>query len=374
MARPDINRSGELEVFVRVIETGGFSAAARTLDMTPSAVSKLVARLEQRLGTRLLQRSTRQLQLTPEGCAFYERGLRVLADLEEAERCASAHAEPRGRLRVNSNVPFGQHFLLPLLPAFLERNPQVGVDLTLNDEVIDLLEQRTDVAVRAGPLKSSSLVARRLGATRMMIVAAPAYAQRHGLPRDAEELQSHNRLDIGHARAMQGWPLLQDGRERMVLPSGNARASNGDALRQLVLGGLGMARLAAFQVQADIAAGRLLPVLEEANPGDLEEVHAVFLGQGGYLPLRVRAFLDYLVENVDLERPALPCGWVVDPRDAWITVNRPQACSSLRAAARASLLTSTPPSMRASSSSRALLSSFSTALWVMPSTGALLTR
>ena len=133
MARPDINRSGELEVFVRVIETGGFSAAARTLEMTPSAVSKLVARLEQRLGTRLLQRSTRQLQLTPEGCAFYERGLRVLADLEEAERCASAHAEPRGRLRVNSNVPFGQHFLLPLLPAFLQRNPQVGVDLTLND-------------------------------------------------------------------------------------------------------------------------------------------------------------------------------------------------------------------------------------------------
>ena len=114
---------------------------------------------------------------------------------------------------------------------------------------------------------------------------------------------SHNRLDIGHARAMQGWPLLQDGRERMLLPSGNARASNGNALRQLVLGGLGMARLATYQVQEDIAAGRLLPVLEEANPGDLEEVHAVFLGQGGYLPLRVRAFLDFLVETVDLARP-----------------------------------------------------------------------
>ncbi|KAG0750820.1 hypothetical protein G6F24_014909 [Rhizopus arrhizus] len=137
----------------------------------------------------------------------------------------------------------------------------------------------------------------------MMIVAAPAYAQRHGLPASVEELQAHNRLDIGHARAMQGWPLLQDGRERMLLPSGNARASNGDALRQLVLGGLGMARLAAFQVQADIAAGRLLPVLEEANPGDLEEVHAVFLGQGGYLPRRARASLDFLVENVDLTQP-----------------------------------------------------------------------
>lgn len=303
MARPDINRSGELEVFVRVIETGGFSAAARSLDMTPSAVSKLVARLEQRLGTRLLQRSTRQLQLTPEGCAFYERGLRVLADLEEAERCASAHAEPRGRLRVNANVPFGQHFLLPLLPMFLQQHPQMGVDLTLTDEVIDLLEQRTDVAVRAGPLKSSSLVARRLGATRMMIVASPGYAQRHGLPGNVDDLQTHNRLDIGHARAMQGWPLLQGGQVLRVPTSGNARASNGDALRQLVLGGLGLARLAAFQVRDDIAAGRLLPVLEEANPGDLEEVHAVFLGQGGYLPLRVRAFLDFLVETVDLARP-----------------------------------------------------------------------
>ncbi|WP_414488250.1 LysR family transcriptional regulator [Stenotrophomonas maltophilia] len=303
MARPDINRSGELEVFVRVIETGGFSAAARSLDMTPSAVSKLVARLEQRLGTRLLQRSTRQLQLTPEGCAFYERGLRVLADLEEAERCASAHAEPRGRLRVNANVPFGQHFLLPLLPMFLQQHPQVGVDLTLTDEVIDLLEQRTDVAVRAGPLKSSSLVARRLGATRMMIVVSPGYAQRHGLPGNVDDLQTHNRLDIGHARAMQGWPLLQGGQVLRVPTSGNARASNGDALRQLVLGGLGLARLAAFQVRDDIAAGRLLPVLEEANPGDLEEVHAVFLGQGGYLPLRVRAFLDFLVEKVDLARP-----------------------------------------------------------------------
>lgn len=110
MPTPDINRSGQLEIFVRVIEAGSFSAAARALDMSPSAVSKLVARLEQRLGTRLLQRSTRQLQLTPEGCAFYERGLRVLADLDEAERCASAHAEPRGRLRVNSNVPFAPPF------------------------------------------------------------------------------------------------------------------------------------------------------------------------------------------------------------------------------------------------------------------------
>ncbi|MBT2766700.1 LysR family transcriptional regulator [Stenotrophomonas sp. ISL-67] len=303
MSTPDTNRSGQLEIFVRVIEAGSFSAAARALDMTPSAVSKLVARLEQRLGTRLLQRSTRQLQLTPEGCAFYERGLRVLADLDEAERCASAHAEPRGRLRVNSNVPFGKHFLLPLLPAFLARHPQVEVDVVLTDEVIDLLEQRTDVAVRAGPLKSSSLVARRLGETRMMIVAAPSYAARHGLPLEVAALSAHNRLELGQARAHTGWPLLHEGQIQTVPPSGNARASDGEAVRQLALAGLGLARLAAFQVQGDIAAGRLLPVLEQANPGDLEEVHAVFVGQGGYLPLRVRALLDFLVEQVDLGRP-----------------------------------------------------------------------
>lgn len=303
MAGTDINRSGELEVFVRVIETGGFSAAARSLELSPSAVSKLVSRLEQRLGTRLLQRSTRQLQLTPEGCAFYERGLRVLADLDEAERCASAHAEPRGRLRVNANVPFGHHFLLPLLPGFLAAHPQVGVDVVLTDEVIDLLEQRTDVAVRAGPLKSSSLVARRLGATRMMIVAAPAYVARHGMPQSADALQAHNRLDIAHPRAQSGWPLVVDGERQVVQTGGSARASDGEALRRLVLGGVGLARLAAFQVQADVAAGRLVPVLETANPGDLEEVHAVFQGQGGYLPLRVRALLDYLMAHVDLAKP-----------------------------------------------------------------------
>jgi len=300
MARLETNRSGELEVFVRVIELGGFSAAARACDMTPSAVSKLVARLEQRLGTRLVNRSTRQLQLTPEGCAFYERGVRILADLEEAERCASEHAAPRGRLRVNVNVPFGHHFLLPLVPEFLARHPDVTLDIVLTDEVIDILEQRTDVAVRAGPLKSSNLMARKLGATRMIIVGTPKYLARHGTPTTPTELLSHNRLGANYARAQPGWPLRHAG-EDIVLPvNGNAQVSDGDALHRLALSGLGLARLAAFLVRDDIAAGRLLPVLEDCNPGDIEEVHAVYIGQGGYLPLRVRAFLDFLAERVDI--------------------------------------------------------------------------
>lgn len=300
MPRKEINRSGELEVFVRVIELGGFSAAARAFGMTPSAVSKLVARLEQRLGARLVNRSTRQLHLTPEGCAFYERGVRILADLEEAERGASERSVPRGRLRVNANVPFGHHFLLPLVPEFLEQHPEVTLDLVLSDEVIDILEQRTDVAVRAGPLKNSNLVARRLGGTRMMIVGSPAYLARHGTPTTPGQLLSHNRLGPNYGRAQPGWPLRHAG-EHVVLPvTGNAQASDGEALRQLVLAGLGLARLAAFQVREDLARGRLQAVLEDCNPGDIEEVHAVYVGQGGYLPLRVRAFLDFLVARVDV--------------------------------------------------------------------------
>ncbi|NVI81398.1 LysR family transcriptional regulator [Janthinobacterium sp. BJB401] len=300
MARLEVNRSGELEVFVRVVELGGFSAAARACGMTPSAVSKLVARLEERLGARLLNRSTRQLQLTAEGCGLYERGRHVLAALDEAERCAGVQDVPRGKIRVNANVPFGQHFLLPLAPLFLERYPEVTLDIVLTDEVVDILEQRTDVAVRAGPLKSSSLLARKLGQTRMVIVAAPAYLARRGMPLTPAELASHNLLDANYARARSGWPLHLPEGDVVVPVVGNAQASDGEALRQLALAGLGLARLAAFQVRADIAAGRLQAVLEAFNPGDSEEVHAVFVGQGGHVPLRVRVFLDFLAQNVKL--------------------------------------------------------------------------
>jgi DNA-binding transcriptional LysR family regulator len=300
MARLEVNRSGELEVFVRVVELGGFSAAARACGMTPSAVSKLVSRLEERLGARLLNRSTRQLQLTAEGCGLYERGTQVLAALDEAERCAGVQDVPRGKIRVNANVPFGQHFLLPLAPLFLERYPEVTLDIVLTDAVVDILEQRTDVAVRAGPLKSSNLLARKLGQTRMAIVAAPSYLARRGTPLLPADLASHNLLDANYERARSGWPLrLPDG--DLIVPAvGNTQASDGEALRQLALAGLGLARLAAFQVRADIAAGRLQSVLEAFNPGDSEEVHAVFVGQGGHVPLRVRVLLDFLAQHVDL--------------------------------------------------------------------------
>lgn len=297
MARSEINRSGEMEVFVRVAEQGGFSAAARACRMTPSAVSKLIARMEARLGARLVNRSTRAFQLTPEGCAFYERSTRILAEIEDAERSAGAGEQPVGRIRVNTSASYATHILAPILPEFLDRHPRVTLDLVQTDVIVDLLAARTDVAVRAGPLKSSSLVARKLGDTAMVIVGARSYLERFGVPRTIEDVDRHNSLGLGYVRAVDGWPLRRNGETIIVPATRRVQASDGESLRRLALGGSGLARLAAFTVRDDIAAGRLVPVLEDLNPGDREAFHAIHIGQGGPLPSRIRALLDFLAKR-----------------------------------------------------------------------------
>src|SRR5262245_22066654 len=283
MPRIEVNRSGEMEAFVQVVDRGSFSAGARVLGMTPSAISKLVGRLESRLATHLVHRSTRKLQLTPEGRQFYERSVRVLADMDEAERCAAAGAMPRGRVSINASVPFGQHVLLPLVPRFLELHPQVTLDIVLTDRVVDLMEERTDVAIRWGELPPSDLVARRLGTTRQVIVASPAYLERFGTPRTPQELEAHNRVGFTYRRTVPDWPLRIDGRSVDVPVIGNVRAGDGETLRQLLIKGVGLGRLSLYHVQADIDAGRLIPVLEEFNPGDIAPIHAVYLGKAGRL-------------------------------------------------------------------------------------------
>jgi len=297
MARSEINRSGEMEVFVRIVEQGGFSAAARVCRMTPSAVSKLVSRLEARLGVRLINRSTRALQLTPEGCSFYERSTRILADIEDAERSAGAGEKPVGRIRVNTSASYATHILAPILPMFMELYPGITLDLVQTDVVVDLLAERMDVAIRAGPMKSSSLVARKLGETAMVVVASPAYLERFGEPKSIGDLKDHNRLGFGYVRTVEGWPL-RDGNGTTVVPAvGRVQASDGEGLRRLALAGAGLARLASITVREDIAAGRLVPVLEHLNPGDKEPFHVIHIGQGGPLPSRIRALLDFLAEH-----------------------------------------------------------------------------
>lgn len=300
MSRQDINRSGEMEVFVRAVELGGFSAAATACKMTPSAVSKLITRLEARLGTRLVNRSTRKLQLTPEGSAFYQRSVSILADISEAERYASSGEQATGPIRINTSGSFGNHILAPLVPQFLAEHPGITLDITLTDKIVDLMEERADVAIRAGPLKSSSLIARKLGGARKLIVGAPSYLATHGVPKSIADLENHCRIGFSYSRAIQGWPL-QDGAEAVNVPvTPGVQVSDGEAMRHLAVAGAGLARLADFTLREDIAAGRLAVVMEDFNPGDIEDFYAVYLGQGGPLPARVRALLDFLATHAKL--------------------------------------------------------------------------
>ena len=316
MARLDANRSGEMEVFARVVELGGFTAAAHAFGLTPSAVSKLVTRLEARLGARLINRSTRRLQLTPEGRVFYDRTLRVLADLDEAEREAAGGAAPRGHLTVNSNIPFGMRHVAPLIGDFLALYPEVTLDLVLSDTVVDLMEERADVAIRVGPLRDSGLMARKLGTSRMAVVASPDYLARYGEPAAPGDLAGHRGIGWTFRRSIGRWPFKGADQAEAITPPLAARASDGDVARQLALSGVGLARLALFHIGPDIDAGRLVPVLETLNPGDCEDIHAVYLGQGGPLPARVRAFIDFLAERARIEDRSLTKG----PDGLWRTV------------------------------------------------------
>lgn len=295
------NRAGEMEVFVLAAELKSFSAAGRKLSLSPSAVSKLVTRIEDRLGARLLVRTTRRLELTPEGEVYLGRARRILSDIAETERIVAegARVVPRGPLRVNASVGFGERHILPLVPAFLALYPEVELDLTLTDGVIDVIGERTDVAIRSGPLRDSALKARKLLESREVVIASPDYLARHGTPRHPADLATHNCLRFNFRRSMDDWPFLSDGGQTAVAHeiTGNMLVSSGAILRQLCLDGLGLGRIGRFHVEPDIAAGTLVPVLEEFNPGDVEVVHAVFAGHE-HLAARIRAFIDFLVETI----------------------------------------------------------------------------
>ncbi|MEH3108749.1 MAG: LysR family transcriptional regulator [Agrobacterium cavarae] len=297
MARHEINRFTEMEVFVTVIETGGFSAAARQVRLTPSAISKLIARLEARLETRLFNRSTRQFQLTPEGCTFYEAAKRILADLSEAEQRASQGERPAGRVRISTSASYFHHVLAPIVPQFMAFYPAVTLDISLTDALVDLLAERTDVAIRTGPLKTSSLIARKLGETVRTIVAAPSYLEQYGRPHHVADLKSHNLLGFSYVRSEPGWTLSEDSHSIVVPVAGRVQISDGEGVRRLAVAGAGLAMLADFTVRDDVTAGRLVPVLSHCNTGDTEVFYAVYIGEGGPLPARIRVVLDFLSEH-----------------------------------------------------------------------------
>ncbi|MDR0227257.1 MAG: LysR family transcriptional regulator [Burkholderiaceae bacterium] len=296
----EANRFAELEVLVLVAERGSLSAAARHLGVSPSAVSKTMSRLEARLGVQLLQRSTRRMQLTPEGLQLCERGKRVLADLDELEASVAVRSAPRGLVRISTSSSTGKALLAPLVPKLLAAHPGLSLEISLSDQIVDLVEAGIDIAIRWGQLPSSDMVARRLGCTRQLILASPDYLRRMGRPRHPDELDRHVRLGWSYHRAIPHWPFLVGG-QRVAVDIGEVvRVNDGDVMRELALHGAGLARLSLYHTWEDVQAGRLLPVLEDFDTGDLEPIHAVYLGKPERLPPRTRAVLDFLQAHVDL--------------------------------------------------------------------------
>lgn len=296
----DINRSGELAIFIRVVELGSFSAVARACDMTPSAVSKLIARLEKRLGVRLLNRSTRQFQLTSEGCQFYEQGLQILSELDELEQSVTANHTPKGRIRIHTSFSYWTHFLVPCISLFNQRYPEIELEAHLSDEVINLVEQRIDVAIRTGPLKSSNLVARSLGSTHKHYVCSPRYITQCGCPQHPEELSEHQLLDVSYQRQNKTWLFKKDNQEITLVPTQVLRVNHGEAILQLALADAGIAQLNEFQVRKALEQKQLIKILEDWNVNASEEFHAVWIGHDKYVPKRVRVFLDFLVEHANI--------------------------------------------------------------------------
>ncbi|MGO6679372.1 LysR substrate-binding domain-containing protein [Rhizobium leguminosarum] len=303
------NRTGEMEVFVIAAELQSFSAAGRRLKISPSAVSKLVTRIEDRLGTRLLVRSTRIMTLTPEGEVYLSRARRILTDITETEQIVAGGGKmiPRGLLRVNASVGFGERHLLALIPAFLERYPEVQLDISLTDGIIGLIEERTDIAIRSGAMDDSSLKARKLLESRRVIVASPAYLDAKGIPKTPQDLANHNCFSFNFRRSLNEWPFRNPGTSEVYrLPvTGNTAVNSGMIMRRLCLSGSGLGRVGQFHVQPDIDAGKLISLLEEYNPHDMEQIHAVFAGHE-HLAARIRAFIDFLAEHLSDEGKSEP--------------------------------------------------------------------
>ena len=293
-----MDRLSGLNAFVRTADLGSFAAAGRVLGLSASAVGKAVSNLERQLGVRLLQRSTRSIRLTEEGRLFHERCRRVLDDLDDAQASlAQAVAVPRGRLRVS--VPIvSYHFLLPVVPEFVERYPEVELDIDFNDRIVDMIEEGVDVAIRSGDLPDSRLMSRTLRPFQMLICAAPSYLERHGVPDSPRALNEHSavRFRFPNSGKLQDWPLtLPDGelelRMRMAFSCNNM-----EAVRGATVAALGIGCMPDFLVRSSLAEGRLQTVLDDFidEPGHFH----VLWPSSRHLSPKVRVFVDFLGERL----------------------------------------------------------------------------
>jgi len=292
-----IDHASEMAAFVRVVESKGFSAAAPALGLTPSAVSKLVTRLETRLGVRLLQRTTRALHLTQEGEVFYAAAQRIVGEIETLESQMTGHSgTPQGLLRVTTSLAFAAHQLAPVLPEFLTRHPLVQLDLLPTDRVLDMVEEGIDVALRIGRLADTSFMARKIGEDKRLICAAPAYLARHGTPRRPEELARHNCIVSGERASLNRWPFRIDGQVTEIDVNGRVAVSEGEMQMHLALTGIGIVRLTRLTVAQAVRDGALVPLLGDFSADEPVGIHAVYPHRRHLAP-KVPAFVNFLIEK-----------------------------------------------------------------------------
>lgn len=283
----------QISTFVEVATKGSLSAAARAEGIAPAMIGRRLDALEERLGVKLLQRSTRKIALTNEGITFLEDCQRILADLENAESAVSERSvHASGHLLISAPAGFGRQHVAPLIPSFLAEHRDVTVTLNLNDRVVDLIGEGIDVAIRIAALSDSNLIGVKLADNKRVVVAAPSYIRKHGTPTSLDDLAKHNCLAISSEGSQRGWTFRQAGKNVTLKVTGNMVCNDGAVLHDWALSGKGLAWRSMWEVGSEIESGQLVTVLDEfAAPGN--DIYAVF-AQRRHLPLRIRAFVDFL--------------------------------------------------------------------------------
>ncbi len=283
----------QISTFTEVASKGSLSAAARAEGVAASMIGRRIDALEQRLGVKLLQRTTRKIVLTNEGVAFLDHCQRILAELDEAEAAVSErNASPTGQLIISAPAGFGRQHVAPLIPSFLAEHQQVQIKLSLNDRFVDLISDNIDVAIRIATLNDSSLVGVKLADNQRVVVASPSYLKRYGTPKKIADLTHHNCLAFNNDGSQRGWTFLENGKKITVKVSGNMVCNDGEVLHDWALAGKGIAWRSMWEVGSEIASGKLVSLLDDYTAPD-HDIYAIF-PQRRHLPLRTRLFIDFL--------------------------------------------------------------------------------
>ncbi|MBA5761073.1 LysR family transcriptional regulator [Vibrio sp. 404] len=290
-----------MRAFVRVVQTGSFSATGREMNSSQTTISKKVAALEKLIGVKLLTRSSRDHTLTPSGALYYQTCVDILNELDEAEaKARSEVALPQGVIRIAAPIAFGRLVIAPLIAEFFSHYPEIKVDLSLSDKHIDMISEGIDVAIRARKLEDSSLIARHLFDNHMLLLASPDYLAKHGEPQHPDELKQHNCLVYSQLQSINVWHFNRQDTQYSVPVNGNFKSDNGDVLLEVALTGMGLVQMPIWMVKEHLDSGRLQQVLSDFAGQNLP-FNAIY-PQNRYVPLKVRCFVDFLKQKLSSEQ------------------------------------------------------------------------